>query len=203
MTETEFESIPETLSEELAPIAETAGTVANGEPPVPESDSVNQVDAAKLEHYQEICRLNMQVSLQQAAYDSAKSDAKLEKEILERMTAQLSVLILRGPLKPDPQKELPFSDEPAEPAADPEEWKIVLIDDVLKLTAKQRETLESHGIKTVGQFEHVRSGQHTDYPRGLASIKGFGEKTIDAMENDIVEWLSENAREAESEEAEE
>lgn len=201
---------PETLPEELAPIAETAGTVANGEPPSPVPDSVNQIDAAKLEHYQEICRLNADVSRQQMRYESAKSKAKAEKEELEQLSLALSSLISEGPLRPDPQKELPFAEldsvnqeQTAEPAADPDAWKIVLIEDVLKLTAKQRETLESHGIKTVGQFEHVRSEQHPDYPRGLRSIKGFGPATIDAMENDIVEWLSQNAREAEPEETEE
>lgn len=212
MTETEFESIPETLPEDLAPIAETAGTVANGEPPSPVADPVNQVDAAKLEHYREICRLNAEVSRQQMRYESAKSSAKCEKEELEQLSLALSSLISEGPQKPDPQKELPFGDVDSviqdataelAPATDPEAWKTVPIEDVLKLTAKQRETLETHSIKTVGQFEHVRSGQHSDYPRGLQSIKGFGEKTIDAMENDIVEWLSKNAREAEPEETEE
>lgn len=210
MTETEFESIPETLPEELAPIAETAGTVANGEPPSPVPDPVNQDDQAKLEHYQEICRLNADVSRQQMRYESAKSKAKAEKEELEQLSLALSSLISEGPQRPDPQKELPFAEldsvnqeQPTEPAVDPEAWKVMPIFDVLKLTPKQRETLETHGIWTVGQFEHVRSEQHPDYPRGLRSIKGFGPATIDAMENDIVNWLAANAREADSDEPEE
>lgn len=199
MTETMAILDPETLPEELAPIAETAATVANGEPPSPESGGRSLTEAER-EHYLNIIRLNEEVAEQQSVHDRVKADLKYEKELLEKMHCELSSLITNGPQKPDPQKELPFADDPAQPAADPDAWKDVPIEDVLKLTAKQRETLDSHSIKTVGQFEHVRSGQHPDYPMGLFSIKGFGEKTIDAMENDIVEWLAENAREAESEE---
>jgi hypothetical protein len=208
MTETEFESIPETLPEELASIAETAGTVANGEPPVPESGGPS-LTVAEREHYLNIISLNYEVARQQAIYDRVKAELKYEKEYLEKLHCELSSLISTGPQKPDPQKVLPFAelDATAEPspaaAVDPDAWKSVPIEDVLILTKKQLETLHSHGIKSVGMFENVRAGLDPDYLRGLRSIKGFGEKTIDAMENDIVNWLAANAREAEPEETEE
>lgn len=69
------------------------------------------------------------------------------------------------------------------------------ISDVLELTDKQFEKLEDAGVRTVGQFEHLRSGQKPDYPDGLRSLKGVGEKTVDAWEDQMVEWLSDNARE--------
>ena len=35
---------------------------------------------------------------------------------------------------------------------------------------------------------------------GLRSVKGIGEKTVDAIENDVLEWLAKNAREPEADE---
>jgi hypothetical protein len=72
----------------------------------------------------------------------------------------------------------------------------------LKLTAKQREKLEEIGIKTVGQFEFLRAGNDPVYPDGLRSVKGFGAATVDAFENDIVNWLAANARERNEDENE-
>jgi len=59
------------------------------------------------------------------------------------------------------------------------------------------EKLEEIGIKTVGQFEFLRAGNDPCYPDGLRSVKGFGAATVDAFENDIVNWLAANAREKE------
>ena len=120
------------------------------------------------------------------------------KKELELASLELSTLISDGPQVPkpaDPQKELPFGDNPEHDA-----WKAVLIGDVLQLTAAQMEKLESAGITTLGRMEFVRGGGDPDYPRGLRSIKGIGEKTVDAIENDVVEWLSKNAREPDSDE---
>ena len=79
-------------------------------------------------------------------------------------------------------------------------WELTPITEALKLTAKQREKLEEIGIKTVGQFEFLRAGRDPLYPDGLRSVKGFGAATVDAFENDIVDWLSANAREVEGDE---
>lgn len=151
---------------------------------------------AERDHYESIKRANIEVSIAQSAYDRANGIAKAAKKDLELASLELSTLISDGPQVPDPQKELPFPDESASGSND---WQLTPIGDVLKLTDTQREKLESAGITTIGRLEHVRGGQDPDYPRGLRSIKGFGEKTIDALENDVVEWLSRNAREEESE----
>ena len=107
---------------------------------------------------------------------------------------ELSTLIADGPQKPDPQKELPFA---ATESGDKPNWELTPITDALKMTVKQREKLEEIGIKTVGQFEFLRAGRDPIYPDGLRSIKGFGAATVDAFENDIVNWLQDNAREPE------
>jgi len=152
------------------------------------------MDELKREHYEEILRLNRDVKLAQMRYDIAKGEAKAKKEELECLSLELSNLIADGPQKPDPQKELPFD---AAESGDIRNWDLTPITEALKLTAKQREKLEEIGIKTVGQFEFLRAGRDPIYPDGLRSIKGFGAATVDAMENDIVEWLAANAREVE------
>lgn len=146
--------------------------------------------AAEREHYERIKMLNTDVHEASYLHDMAKSETKVAKEHLESLQAKLYSLISEGPKKPDPQLELPFNDE----------WKETPIEQVLQLTAKQYEKIEAAGVKTIGEFEHLRSGQNPDYPNGLRSIKGFGDATIDAMENDVVEWLTKNAREVESDE---
>jgi hypothetical protein len=155
----------------------------------------NELNELQREHYEEILRLNRDVKLKQMKYDIAKGEAKARKEDLECASLELSNLIADGPRKPDPQKELPFSE--------PQDWEGVAITDALKLMGKQREKLEELGIKTVGQFEFIRAGRDPQYPDGLRSIKGFGSATVDAMENDIVNWLQANAREKETNEDDE
>jgi hypothetical protein len=130
--------------------------------------------------------------LTHARHDERRAKEALlrEKEELERLSLELSNLIADGPQKPDPQKELPFAAD----SGDKPNWDLTPITDALKMTAKQREKLEEIGIKTVGQFEFLRAGRDPVYPDGLRSIKGFGAATVDAFENDIVNWLQANRR---------
>jgi len=162
---------------------------------VPDEPAMSTLE---LEHYHEIIRVNKDVKLKQYKYDSAKAEAKFCKEDLDCAAMQLSTLIADGPRmpeKPDPQKELPFSDSTE--SGDHPNWELTPITEALKLTAKQREKLEEIGIKTVGQFEFLRAGRDPLYSDGLRSVKGFGAATVDAFENDIVEWLGKNSREVE------
>ena len=159
---------------------------------VPDVPAMSQLE---LEHYHEIIRLNKEVKLKQYKYDAAKAEAKFCKEDLDCAAMELSTLIADGPQKPDPQKELPFA---ATESGDKPNWELTPITDALKMTAKQREKLEEIGIKTVGQFEFLRAGRDPIYPDGLRSVKGFGAATVDAFENDIVNWLHANAREPET-----
>lgn len=85
--------------------------------------------------------------------------------------------------------------------ADYEVAKADAIGSVLELTDKQAEKLEEAGINTVGQFEHLRTGQMDGYPDGLRSLKGVGQKTVDAWEDQMVEWLSVHSRESQPAEA--
>lgn len=150
---------------------------------------------AERDHYEEIIKLNKEVKLKQYKYDAAKAEAKFCKEDLDCAAMELSTLIADGPQKPDPQKELPFD---AADSGDHRNWDLTPITEALKLSPKQREKLEEIGIKTVGQFEFLRAGNDPCYPDGLRSVKGFGAATVDAFENDIVNWLSVNAREKEA-----
>ena len=81
----------------------------------------------------------------------------------------------------------------------PEAWEDVPISEVIELTPKQIEKLEAAGVKTMGQFEHLRSGQMDGYPDGLKSVKGVGQKTVDEWEEQALKWLFVNNREPEKE----
>jgi hypothetical protein len=162
----------------------------------------------ELDHLHTIQKMNERVVYLANCHEVLKSEASLAKKQLDEAASALSLCISEGPPKPDPQKTLPFGDDgnptdastPSPNAATPAEdaWKSVKIGDAITLTKKQAETLESHGIRTVGHFEEVRSGQLRDYPNGLASLKGVGGVTITKWEDDIINWMMKNARQAES-----
>jgi DNA uptake protein ComE-like DNA-binding protein len=144
-------------------------------------------------HHDAICALNFRVQQSRIEYEDAKAEAGAAKRRHESMQEQLNALISQGP---NPQRELAFPEHTEEVKAS-EAWKDVAISEAIVLTSKQAEKLEAAGVKTIGQFEHLRSGQMEGYPDGLRSVKGVGEKTVDEWENQIVEWLSVNAREPE------
>lgn len=169
----------------------------------PSEPAVGITDAefsqAEHDHYEAIKRANTEVQIAQREYDRANGIAKAAKKELELASLELSTLISDGPqipTQPSPQMELPFADPDA---PDPDAWKSVPVEDVLTLTESQKDKLFAADITTLGRLEFVRGGGDPDFPRGLRSIKGFGEKTIEAMENDVVEWLSKNVRQPEDE----
>lgn len=153
-----------------------------------ESDKSTGLSDSKSRHYDQIVELNRECCEAGFEYERQKAITAAAKKQHEGLQARLNRMIADGA---NPQRELPFSSD--EDSA--EDWKDVPISDVLELTDKQFEKLEDAGVRTVGQFEHLRSGQKPDYPDGLRSLKGVGEKTVDAWEDQMVEWLSENARE--------
>lgn len=131
------------------------------------------------EHYEEIRDLERIAYAAQIDYEEAKAESDARKKTLNRHEAALRACIRRGP---DTQGKLPFR----------EDWRDVPVEEALNVTEKQLEKLHECGVKTVGEFEELRAGQMSDYPRGLLSVKGFGESFVDAVENDIIEWLANN-----------
>lgn len=189
-------SMDGTATETQDVIAEESGEVIDAEF---EIVSAEELSEAEHNHYQAIKDANREVKAKQYAYNIANSEAKAAKKELELASLELSNLIDEGPQlpeKPDPQKELPFGTE-AESGAHVG-WELTPITEALKLSLKQKDKLDELGIKTVGQFEFLRAGRDSLYPNGLRSVKGFGAATVDAFENDIVNWLQANAREPET-----
>lgn len=150
------------------------------------SDADVSLSQRERQYLQDIVALNAEVLAAHSEYEMRKSVATDVKRRLERLQLELSDRIAAGP---NTQQELPFTYDD-----DDEQWQDVPISDVLTLTDKQFEKLEDAGVRTVGQFETLRSGQVDGFPDGLRSIKGVGQKTVDAWEDQIVEWLSANAR---------
>lgn len=198
--EVESEMDADPFATEPAESTEPVEPVESTEPA--EVPPVQTLTDAERDHYERIKELNTAVGEATYKYEVANAKAKVAKKNLESLQTELSDLITDGPQRPSPQKELPF-DQEQQPEADPEpeaekfDWESAPLTDALKMTPKQQEKLDSIGIKTVGQFEFLRAGRDAMYPDGLRSIKGFGPATVDAFENDIVNWLAANAREKE------
>lgn len=163
-----------------------------------EPSEVDPNDELKRVHYSEIVELHKKVREAEWDYATAKQHANTAKKSLEELQADLSLLIARGPKRPDPQRELPFGDDDSESddEPNPDWWRDVSIRDVLDLTDKQYEKLDGAGIRTFGRFEDVRAGQDSDYPRGLRSIKGVGEKSVDEWEEAVLKWWGRHRQQA-------
>jgi len=159
-----------------------------------ESDAAAHVlTQAQQEHYSRIIDLNTECDRARFEYEKKKREASEARKNLDELSEELSKLISEGP---DRQQKLPF-DTPSE---SPGAWQDTPIGRVITVTDKQREKLDAANVKTVGDFENLRAGKLKDYPAGLSSLRGVGEKTIDKWEDEIVEWLAENSREPEQEE---
>lgn len=112
----------------------------------------------------------------------AKEDASEAKKTYDGLVSQLNILIHRGP---DLQATLPFNNatDPTNGGED-ESWRDATVIDALSLSPGQYSKLEEAGVTTIGQLEDLRAGD------GLASIKGFGQATVDAIEDAVINWLA-------------
>lgn len=141
----------------------------------------------ELEHYSEICELNRELMAATREFESSKEDASSKKKFMEELGKRLSYLIARGP---DYQQKLPFeANENSDQVTDSQPdnaWREVPVVDALSLTAKQLDKLDEAGVRTMGQLEDLRGGD------GLGSIHGFGQATIDKIEDQSLAWLTEN-----------
>lgn len=160
-----------------------------------EEKTPQEMSDLKQKHYDAICSLNLKVQQARIVYEDVKAEAESEKRRYESLQEQLNSLISQGA---NPQRELAFPEHAAEEPK-PEAWKDVPISEVIVLTPKQIEKLEAAGVTTMGQFEHLRSGQMDGYPDGLKSVKGVGQKTVDEWEEQALKWLFVNNREPEKE----
>lgn len=171
------------------------------EPLISEDDQVNEVETEtpeppslstlEHEHYLQIQEAEQQAFEAEEQYEGANTVAKMLKKRWESRVEVLRQLIRRGP---DSQLPLPFGEDGE---AEPEDaWKAVPINDVLQLTDKQAEKLLDAGIRTVGDFELLRAGD------GITSLKGIGQATADAWEDNMLDWLAVNSRPAADDQSE-
>jgi len=173
-------------------------TQADGTSDNPPDDSVASAedsgDWEKLEreHYAEIQQAELDCEIAEEDFEIKNSQMKAAKKRLESKIDTLRELIRQGPTEPDPQQELPFDDDDEEAKAEAIEnaWKAKPITEVITLTDSQKEKLFDAGVSTAGQFETLRAGT-TDYPDGLISIKGIGEKKVTQWEEEFLNWLEE------------
>ena len=147
-------------------------------------------DKAKREHdhLAAIMAMGKECDALAQEHECDKKAAKESKEALDEKLDELRSLIRTGP---NPQMELPFK-----PVVTPQSWESVPIGTAMKLSDRQKDLLESAGVKTVGEFESLRGKNRKDYPDGLLSLKGVGEKTITKWEDEILDWLGKNRKPA-------
>ena len=143
------------------------------------------------EHYLQIQAAEQLAFEAEEEFEDANTVAKMLKKRWESRVEVLRQLIRRGP---DSQLPLPFAEESEQEPDDA--WKAVPIGDVLQLTDKQAEKLQEAGIKTVGDFELLRAGE------GITSLKGVGQSTADAWEDQMLDWLAVHSRPVEDEHSE-
>lgn len=78
------------------------------------------------------------------------------------------------------------------PSPEDDAWKARPIRELSDLSPGILTALEDIGVTTIGRLEHLRGGQDPDYPRGLTSVKGFGEAKITKIEDAVTNWLDRN-----------
>ncbi len=144
---------------------------------------------ANAEYLQAIADAEEACNEAELVYANAKREADKAKKAFEHKVGDLRELIRTGPKKPNPQMLLPGLDGEEQPD---DSYLDESIFTVLELTDKQKEKLEDCGVKTVREFEKLRSGTMADYPRGLRSIRGVGESTADKWENEVLAFIKEN-----------
>jgi len=132
------------------------------------------------EHYEGIKDKSAEVSRLLLEWSQLKGDASEAKKEYDQAVAELTYLINRGPER---QHKLPFTD-----STDGEVlgWREASIAESLGLTAKVLEKLEDAGVTTIGHLDDLRAGD------GLTSVGGIGQSTTDKIEEQVLEWLSEN-----------
>ena len=153
-------------------------------------DSDSKAIERKLEHYNKIVTKEMEVMIAKGNWESFAESARMAKKRFENLNAELLDLIHEGP---DMQMVLPFaggksdnteSDDGDSISKEYDEWLDVPVEEALKLTNSQLEKLHESGVKTLKDLEDLRARE------GLRSIKGFGDKAVDSIENQIIEYLA-------------
>lgn len=134
---------------------------------------------------EQVRELERKCEVMEAEYEVAKAQASVLKKRLDESVASLRATIRRGP---DAQQELPFREGPG--------WGETPIEEALKLTAKQLETLREADVATVDDFEALRAGRVKGYPRGLVDLPRVGQATVDKWENEILDWIGQQEQSA-------
>lgn len=145
------------------------------------------------EHYSEIKELNKSFVTAHQRWEILKDQTSGAKKYCDELGKRLSNLIAQGPdyqLKLDldgKQSDLvDQADETDQAEVVSNAWREVPVVDALGLTSTQYDKLEGEGILTMGQLEDFRAD------KGLQSIKGFGEKAVTKIEDQILDWLQDN-----------
>ena len=189
-----------TLEPEVA--TETTADPAPATEPGPDPEELKTLYSS-LAHYRdvdaELDEAYNDVRTSKDRLDQAKVEAKEAKAVWESAVDRLQRVIReRHQSKMDFAKPKPVGTPlnghaaAAPPPAEDDAWKDRPIRELSDLSPGILTALEDIGVTTIGRLEHLRGGQDPDYPRGLNSVKGFGEAKITKIEDAVTNWLDRN-----------
>jgi hypothetical protein len=153
---------------------------------------------------EQIKQKGLQVKAAKDFWEGKKEESKDAKEKYEKLDNELQNMIVNGPPKPDPQRQLPFAEdvaadppkpkkpveapaaaEAASPTAEstaPEgaTVKIEIPPEIaaLDLTELQKQRLAQTGAKTLADLVDLGNGNWPNYPNGFVDVDGFGPKAV-------------------------
>ena len=139
------------------------------------------------EHEQKIREMEREATIAKAVWEDAKDESLAAKKSYDQKMNELRKFIAAGP---SPQLSL-FGGGNAPQAQStlgidhPKTWADKSVDD-LPLSEKMIERLHEIGVHTLGQCETLRAGKVSGFPKGAASVGGWGPKKVAEFEDAVI-----------------
>lgn len=152
-----------------------------------------QVDTIEWEHHKRCVKLAQEIESLDSQYRYLKDQAKEVGSELKTKQSRLARMTAKGPEK------LPLFDAAKKAVKKTEEempleggWRIALLANVLDPKADKSaiQKFEDAGVRTVGEFEDLRS-KHANGD-WFTAISGIGRAKADKIETKLLDWIAQN-----------
>lgn len=137
-------------------------------------------------HLEQIQAAGREVAEKKKTWQDMKDELTKAKKDLDVAQTALLDLVEGGPPKEDPQRKLPFVEEPEpvasapESAKEPEAAEILIPADIASLAISDgvKKALVNAGAKSVADVVDIGNKNWKQYPKGFTSIDGIGPKAV-------------------------